>query len=110
MEEALDIKALQEAKAQIDAQIEQARKLARDGAITQIIGIMAEAGITPADLGFTPPAAKVKAKRVKSTREPKYRDPESGQSWVGRGKRPDWLVHALAGGRSLDSFAVQATQ
>ena len=35
----------------------------------------------------------------------KYRNAE-GQTWTGRGKRPNWLTAALAGGASLESFAV----
>ena len=35
----------------------------------------------------------------------KYRD-QSGNSWTGRGRRPRWLVAALAEGRLLDEFAL----
>jgi len=35
----------------------------------------------------------------------KYRNPSNpGQSWGGRGKRPDWLRDALAAGKSLSDF------
>jgi DNA-binding protein H-NS len=36
-----------------------------------------------------------------------YRD-EAGNTWVGRGKRPQWLRDALAGGRKLEDFKVAA--
>ena len=103
----MDIQALQQAKAEIEAKIQEARNASKAGAVKQILDLMTEAGLTGADLGFTMPAKTRGPKRAKSTREPKYRDPESGQAWVGRGKRPTWLVQALAGGRSLESFAVQ---
>ena len=35
----------------------------------------------------------------------KYRD-QSGNSWTGRGRRPKWLVAALAEGKLLDEFAL----
>lgn len=39
---------------------------------------------------------------------PLYRNPENfGETWAGRGKRPNWLVAALKRGRRLDSFAIK---
>jgi DNA-binding protein H-NS len=35
----------------------------------------------------------------------KYRDGE-GNTWVGRGPRPQWLRDALANGKTLADFAV----
>jgi len=35
----------------------------------------------------------------------KYRD-NAGNTWVGRGRRPNWLKAALAGGKALQDFAV----
>lgn len=37
----------------------------------------------------------------------KYRDPETGQTWSGRGLKPRWLVAALDGGKTLADFAVE---
>jgi DNA-binding protein H-NS len=37
----------------------------------------------------------------------RYRDPnDAGNTWAGRGRKPKWLVDALARGRSLDEFAI----
>lgn len=47
----------------------------------------------------------IKAPRTKSTRAPKYSDGK-GQTWVGRGKRPEWLNAALADGKLLESFLI----
>ena len=78
-------------------------------------------GITAAELGFSagakaaaPRAAKgpgrkarvlKAAAKTKQPAEVAYRD-ANGNTWVGRGKRPQWLRDALAGGRSLDEFRV----
>jgi DNA-binding protein H-NS len=36
----------------------------------------------------------------------KYRNPaDASQTWTGRGRKPNWLVEALAAGKKLDSFA-----
>lgn len=49
----------------------------------------------------TPPA-----KSITSRRPSKYRDPETGLTWSGRGQKPRWLVVALESGRSLAELEV----
>jgi DNA-binding protein H-NS len=39
---------------------------------------------------------------------PKYRHPETGETWAGRGLKPRWLTAAMKSGKSLESFAVTA--
>jgi DNA-binding protein H-NS len=36
----------------------------------------------------------------------KYRHPETGASWSGRGRKPGWLVEQVEAGKSLSDFAV----
>lgn len=36
----------------------------------------------------------------------KYRDPETGNHWSGRGKKPEWLKEKLETGHDLEEFAV----
>lgn len=63
--------------------------------------------LTPDDLF---PAGRVaKEKRIKKDdagkSAPKYRDPVSGKTWTGNGKRPRWFVEAVEGGASPESLA-----
>lgn len=37
----------------------------------------------------------------------KYRDPQTGQTWSGRGLRPKWVQSAIDSGRTLDEFATE---
>jgi DNA-binding protein H-NS len=109
---------------QIQKQIEtlqrEADKLKRkevDDVIAKIKEAIEVYGLTSADLGFglrgagrgaaaTKKRGRPAAKgRGKSSAEPKYRD-ENGNSWGGRGPRPQWLREALAAGKSLQDFAV----
>jgi len=108
---------------QIQKQIEtlqrEADKLKRkeiDDVIAKIKEAIAVYELTAADLGFARGAAKAGAAprkrgrpaakgRAKSAAEPKYRD-ESGNTWGGRGPRPQWLRDALGAGKSLQDFAV----
>jgi len=37
---------------------------------------------------------------------PKYRNPQTFETWSGRGKQPRWLVAAIKLGRSIDEFRI----
>ncbi len=37
--------------------------------------------------------------------KPKYRGP-NGEEWSGKGKRPGWIMQALAEGQSLEDFTI----
>lgn len=46
--------------------------------------------------------------KKKAVITPKYRHPENPElTWSGRGRRPQWFIEALAGGRSPEDFAVE---
>lgn len=40
--------------------------------------------------------------------KPKYRHPDSGATWAGRGMAPKWLAAELAKGRKLEDFLIDA--
>jgi DNA-binding protein H-NS len=97
----------QEILSQIESlkhQAEEARKQELSSAIAEIKRIMAQFGISPADLGFGGRAGKAKGKG--SSVAAKYRDPVSGKTWSGRGRRPAWAVALEAAGKSLDSCKI----
>jgi DNA-binding protein H-NS len=50
-----------------------------------------------------PRKARAKAGKV----APKYRHPETGTTWTGRGIPPKWLAAELAQGRSRDDFLIR---
>jgi DNA-binding protein H-NS len=39
---------------------------------------------------------------------PKYRNPQTSETWSGRGKRPRWLVAAIKTGRKMEDFEISA--
>lgn len=98
---------LQELLAQreaIEREIELKRKQARADAIAQVRALMAEHGLTLADLSGKAPA---KAAGKPGAKVPaKYRDAATGNTWSGRGLQPNWLKAALASGKRLEDFAV----
>ena len=91
-------------KAALEKQILETQREERAGAIAQVKALMAEHGLTLADLGTraASPARKPGGAKVPA----KYRDPATGDSWSGRGLQPKWLKAALADGKQLDQFAV----
>lgn len=98
---------LQELLAQkeaLDKEIESTKKHARSEAISKIRALMQEFGLTAADLSAKG-AAKAGA-RSGGKVAVKYRNAATGDTWSGRGLRPNWLKAALAAGRKIDDFAV----
>jgi DNA-binding protein H-NS len=39
---------------------------------------------------------------------PKYRNPQTSETWSGRGKRPRWLVAAMKSGHKIEEFQIGA--
>ena len=99
-----DLKDLLAQKAAIEKQIEEAGRRARSDAVARVKSLMAEHGLSISDLGAR---SATKAVRKTGSKVPaKYRDSATGNSWSGRGLRPNWLKSALASGRKLEDFAV----
>lgn len=58
---------------------------------------------------LAPKAKAAKAVKAKPTaREIKYRDPDSGKTWSGRGQKPAWVKARLQEGKSLGELEVGA--
>ena len=73
----------------LQAQAEKAREAELANAIAEIKEKIREYGITESDLFGTTSKKKpiAQSKGVK----PKYRNPETGETWTGRGKSPKWI-------------------
>ncbi|MBG6083204.1 H-NS histone family protein [Rubrivivax gelatinosus] len=92
---------LQAQIAALQAEAEALRQKEIAGVIAEIKAQIVTYGLSAADLGLAP-----KGKRSRSdARHVAYAD-GNGNTWGGRGKRPDWLRALLAEGRSLDEFKV----
>jgi|SRR5690606_603700 DNA-binding protein H-NS len=114
--------------AQITRQIEQLQRRAEAlkkremrGVIARIREAIEYYGLTASDLGLGPRAGataakaagkasgrKASARKARTPRTPlpvKYRD-EAGNTWSGRGKRPQWFKSALESGKTPEELAV----
>lgn len=68
-------------------QAESARRREKGEALERIRALILEYRLLPSDLGFTD-APKARA----ASGTPKFRDPETGATWSGRGRAPGWLA------------------
>jgi len=87
-------------RAELEKQIEAARKEALASAIAQVRAIVAEYELTEEDI-FSKKAPRAAAAGTKTV-APKYRDPETGATWTGRGKPPLWIA-----GKDRLNFLIQ---
>ncbi|MBL8329654.1 MAG: H-NS histone family protein [Rubrivivax sp.] len=92
-------------KAAIEKQIADAQREEKSSAVAQVKALMAEHGLTLADLSMRA-ATATRGPKAGAKVAPKYRDAVTGETWSGRGLQPKWLKAALAGGKKLTDFAV----
>ena len=95
-------------KEALELQIEETTARGRETAIAKIRELMAENGVSLADLGGRG-AGKTARKTSLATGKKvaaKYRNTSNGDSWSGRGLQPKWLKAALASGKKIEEFAV----
>lgn len=111
-------------QAKIQKEIEKLRKQAealqskkRKPVIQSIVRSMKEYDISIEEVAAAfgkAGAAKPKGVRKTATRTrgvrgpvaPKYRHPQTGDTWTGRGKAPRWVVDAEATGKSRQEFLI----
>ena len=91
---------------QLEMQLADARKAQRAEVIANIKNLLADNGLSIADLGLKDGVAKRSGPAKGQTVPPKYRDPETGRTWTGRGAKPRWVADALAAGKSLDDLRI----
>lgn len=92
-------------RAEIEKKIADVQREERGNAIAKVRAMMAEFGLTAADI-----SGKVSAVRASGAAKPtgkvaaKYRNAATGDEWTGRGLQPKWLKAALAAGAKIEDF------
>lgn len=99
-----NLKDLLAQKAALEKQIEEAARSERADAVAKVKSLMAEHGLSISDLSAR--SATKGGARNGSKVAAKYRNSATGESWSGRGLRPNWLKAALTAGKKLEDFAV----
>ncbi len=90
--------------------LRQQAELLRSGEVIDEIKAQIEKyGLTPQDLFDEEALGQYKGEKVVHTRKKpdiKFKDPETGATWTGRGKTPKWMQGILSKGGNKDDFAV----
>lgn len=103
---------LKEQAEKLLAQAEQLRRQETEDAIADIKAKIKAYGLTAEDLGLSVSSSgRQRAPRrnssAKTAAPAKYRGP-NGETWSGgRGRKPQWVVDALAKGRKLEDFEIR---
>lgn len=105
--------ALDKQSAELERQLQDARRAERAGVIAHIKQLLLQNDLTLEDLSLksgSGSGALQKGKRAHSQAgrhvAPKYRDAETGNTWSGRGLKPKWVQAALAAGKTLDDLKI----
>lgn len=86
---------LLEQRNELDQQIEEARSNAKSAAIVEVKKLVALFELTPQDIGLGKRDGALAPSGRGGPRgpvAPRFRDPESGATWSGRGKAPRWIA------------------
>lgn len=105
---------LKEQAEKLMAQAEEVRQRETEQAIAEIKEKMRAYGLTASDLGLAASGAGTRARRIQVKKAstspagtPKYRGP-NGETWNGgRGRKPKWVVEALASGKKLEDLEIK---
>lgn len=100
----------------LQKQAEALQKKRRGPVIASIVKSMREYDITPEEIAsaFTKkpsgrpgaPRSATKTAVKRTPVPPKYKHPETGATWTGRGKPPRWITDAEQQGASRDTFLI----
>ena len=86
--------------AKLQSLAEAARKDELSGAIKTIKDLMQLHGINVEDIAG---GSRAKPAKVKSTVAPQFKNPETGETWTGRGRAPRWLD-----GKDKEQFRIKS--
>ncbi|WJN72242.1 H-NS histone family protein [Burkholderia anthina] len=85
-------------RAALDAEIDAAKGAVRENALNEVRQLVREFDISAREVYGT------RAMRKRGRADAKYRDPETGATWSGRGRPPAWI-----GGKDRALFEIQCS-
>jgi len=98
----MSLKELRQLQKEVDSAITDYKDREKRKAVAEVEAFARERGVNPADL-----TAFLGRKVKKSIGAPKYANPaDPSQTWTGRGRKPAWVIEALAADKSLDELAI----
>jgi DNA-binding protein H-NS len=109
------LKELLAQREELERQISSTQNAERSEVIVKVKSLMSEYNLSIDDLQKTTRGPRKdeqggktgqRGSKKGSTVAPKYKDPESGATWSGRGLKPKWLQAAIASGKDVAEFAL----
>ncbi len=101
------LQALLAQQAELELKIAEIQREERSTAIAKVKTLMAEFGLSLADIGGRAAAPRVAGEpKPPSKVAIKYRNAATSETWTGRGLQPKWLRAALASGAKIEDFLV----
>jgi len=83
----------------------EARKKELSQIVADINAKIAAYGLRPSDLKFGANGSGT-ARKARRQVAAKYRDPQSGKTWSGRGRSPLWVLEAERAGHSREKYLI----
>lgn len=114
MESTDDLELLLTQQQQLQSKIEELKRKGRDQAVISIRDLANKYGLTSSELarlgtgGFSMSGSTGRTNKSSGPVAAKYRSP-TGETWSGRGKRPNWLNAAIATGKNINDFLIAST-
>ena len=98
----LDLKQLQELSERVGERIEDIKIEAEEKFIADMKKRASDEG-----LDYSKIVKSMKRTKSKGVAAPKYRDPKTGNTWSGRGRKPTWFIEAIEqGGKTLKELEI----
>jgi len=97
---------IQKKIAELEKQAEAQLRVERAGNIQQVKQLMQQLHVTVEDICPGVLKRRGSAGGAVSKGAIRYANPEGGKGWTGHGRKPRWVLDALAAGRQLEDFAV----
>src|SRR5690606_22418963 len=99
--------ALEKQAAELEKALQEARRAERAGVIAQIKSLLAEHGLTVADLGLKAGKVAGAPSSIRGRKvAPNYRTTATGQTRTGRALQPTWMPAAIASGKKLEDATI----
>ncbi|QKV55814.1 H-NS family nucleoid-associated regulatory protein [Comamonas antarctica] len=93
-------KELLKQREELENQIKEARNKELTDAVGKVRALVSEFSLTAEDV--FPPAKGRKSSNAGGKVAPKYKNPETGDTWTGRGKAPKWIAAV----KNREEFAI----
>ncbi len=89
----------------IERQLKVTEQIVRRDALKAVRETAKNLGFSLEDLVHDEPIFSGKQKQPVAA---KYQNPETQETWTGRGRKPNWVASALANGQDLSAFLIQS--